>query len=79
MERYAMSVSELARKPDPEIVSLLQDVLKDAQAGKLVGLVLLTNDSDGYRRWSAGFWSVQDALYLFEMWKHQVLFVDPPR
>lgn len=72
-----MSIRELARSADPEVVELLANALEDAKAGKIIGIVLLTNDPDGYRRWGAGHWGVQDALYLFEMWKHEVLHVDP--
>ncbi len=67
------NVRELERKPDPVVVELLELLLADAKAGKIVGVVALTNEGNGYRRWQGGEWAVRDVVYLVEAWKHRVL------
>lgn len=68
------NIRELERKPDPAVVELCETLLADAKAGKVLGVVVLSNDASGFRRWQAGHWEVKDALYLLEHWKHETLF-----
>ena len=60
-------------RPNPALVEMLESLLADARSGKIIGLVALTNDADGYRRWQSGTWSAKEALWLLEHWKLKAL------
>jgi hypothetical protein len=63
-------VRKIGRGPDSGTVKMLEDLLAEAQAGKILGGVFVTNDAEGYyRTWQVGFYKAADVLYSFDVWK----------
>jgi hypothetical protein len=63
------------RQVNPEMVKKLSELLEMAKSGELNAVHILydtigSNDGDSF---STGSWSVPNALYAFECWKHKLL------
>lgn len=60
--------------PDLDVVSVLERALADAKAGKVRGIVLVTNDGTGHGLERAGGLNAATLFHLVERFKFGVLF-----
>lgn len=61
-------------QPDLDVVSVLERALADAKAGKVRGLVLITNDGTGHELQRAGGLNAAVLFHLFRRFEFSVLF-----
>lgn len=69
-----MSLSELKRPVNPELLGELRDLYAEAESGELVGLVVLVHRAGGeYRCHAYGESDLGPMLVAFEAWKFRQL------
>lgn len=60
--------------PEPLVVSVLEKALADAKAGKVHGVILVTNDGTGHELQRAGGLNAAVLFHLFKRFEFSVLF-----